>query len=610
MSKKKKRFIIKGDFRSLAMYSSTVLFFLLLLFLIPQYNKYNSGIDHRTSGLSTEDNIKLYVFDKHFELDNEQLLADSPAQNSKVGFFKDFFVWTGIFLNEDNLSHLDLDYIRSNITLIEEGLKIDKVSEGSVFIENGQVQIEEPQKGLRIDQDQLLRDINKKIHDKENPNEIQLKVIEEIPKTDLDSLKEIAEVYSDTIERELILKTADGNIEKKIIPEEIAELLSVEFTYEKLVHEIVIDEVVFGEIFSQYLNPALDASFDTSNSADVKVIPSLTGTGIESDKTIKSILKAVKNENTAATLFMSDVLFPEFTTKDAEALQIKHLVSSFTTYHPCCQSRTDNIQHFADIVDGATLAPGEELNLNTLVGQRTEENGFKPAGTLVKGVLINTVGGGVSQFATTFFNAIYWGGYEDVSHSPHSRYFSRYPEGVEATISWPKPDLIFRNDYKTGLLIRTKHSSQSITVEFYGDNSGRTIVGKHTATYGSEIRTTNPGDENSRVVESTVSDPYNERAAKIMYHEKRSLPEGGIEIKDVGRKGYSIKVNRMVSKGEDVVHNDEFNNYYLSENSIILVPSCETINARITCVTEEDKEKEQEELLEFYEILENGQILQ
>jgi vancomycin resistance protein YoaR len=63
------------------------------------------------------------------------------------------------------------------------------------------------------------------------------------------------------------------------------------------------------------------------------------------------------------------------------------------------------------------------------------------------------LGGGVSQIATTTFNAMFFAGLEDVQHKPHSVYISRYPEGREATVAWPSVDLRFRNDTSHGVFV-------------------------------------------------------------------------------------------------------------------------------------------------------------
>ena len=49
----------------------------------------------------------------------------------------------------------------------------------------------------------------------------------------------------------------------------------------------------------------------------------------------------------------------------------------------------------------------------------------------------DSVGGGVSQLSTTLYNATFFGCYQDVTHSVHALYISRYPMGREATLNYP-----------------------------------------------------------------------------------------------------------------------------------------------------------------------------
>ncbi len=152
---------------------------------------------------------------------------------------------------------------------------------------------------------------------------------------------------------------------------------------------------------------------------------------------------------------------------ELEALGIVELVSTFTTNHSCCENRVDNIQLFADAVRGTVIPPGDVLSLNALVGRRTLEKGYKEAGAINLGSLEPQVGGGVSQAITTIFNAAFFAGLDFDEYQAHSLYFRRYPEGREATISWPRPDLKLRNDTLFGVLIWTEYTGTSITVSMY-----------------------------------------------------------------------------------------------------------------------------------------------
>lgn len=186
-----------------------------------------------------------------------------------------------------------------------------------------------------------------------------------------------------------------------------------------------------------------------------------------------------------------------------------HLVSRFTTYHDCCQPRVHNIQTMAREVDGLVVQPGEVFDLNARIGPRTEAKGYVPAPILLDGEgyccdhPLN-IGGGTSQFGTTIYAAIFFGGYDEIDHKPHSRYIARYPLGIEATLGYPLPNVVFRNDSEFPVTLHTRYTSTSITVELWGNNHGRTMVGSHrngvTSTW-----IASGGDLEARIVTYSIS---------------------------------------------------------------------------------------------------------
>ncbi len=161
-----------------------------------------------------------------------------------------------------------------------------------------------------------------------------------------------------------------------------------------------------------------------------------------------------------------------------EALGIIELVGTFTTKHACCQGRVENIHRFAELMRGAVVEPGQSLSLNGHVGRRTEEKGFVEGGFIEKGVLVDDIGGGVSQFATTIFNALIRAGMTIDEYQTHSLYLSRYPFGLDPTISYPKPDLRFTNPTPYGLLIWPTYTDTSITVELYSTRNVQVTIGE------------------------------------------------------------------------------------------------------------------------------------
>ena len=163
---------------------------------------------------------------------------------------------------------------------------------------------------------------------------------------------------------------------------------------------------------------------------------------------------------------------PEILPPNAATGDIKQTVSEFTTFHlpdtpERPQARVRNIQRFADLMKGVVIQPGETFSLNDHVGRRTIANGFFVSQMLTSGGLVGSVGGGVSQFATTFFNAAFFAGLDFEEYQMHTYYFDRYPYGREATISFGDIDLIVTNTTPYEILVWPTYTEDSITVTFF-----------------------------------------------------------------------------------------------------------------------------------------------
>ncbi|MDP8927099.1 MAG: VanW family protein [Actinomycetota bacterium] len=113
----------------------------------------------------------------------------------------------------------------------------------------------------------------------------------------------------------------------------------------------------------------------------------------------------------------------------------------------------------ADIVEGAVIEPGEHFSLNGHMGRRTRARGFVAAPVIVEGEFEEEVGGGVSQFATTFFDAAYFSGIQIDEFQQHSYYISRYPMGRESTIYYGLIDVAVTNDSPYGILVHTSYTA-------------------------------------------------------------------------------------------------------------------------------------------------------
>ncbi len=151
----------------------------------------------------------------------------------------------------------------------------------------------------------------------------------------------------------------------------------------------------------------------------------------------------------------------------AESMGIREVTGEFTTNFKAGEDRVINIARIAELTRGAIIEPGQQFSVNEYVGPRTMAKGFVPAGMILNGVFVDSVGGGVSQYATTLFNAVFFAGLDFVRYQSHTIYLSRYPYGREATVSYPAPDLVFENNTPYGVMLWPTTTDTSITVRLY-----------------------------------------------------------------------------------------------------------------------------------------------
>jgi vancomycin resistance protein YoaR len=212
--------------------------------------------------------------------------------------------------------------------------------------------------------------------------------------------------------------------------------------------------------------------------AQVSVQPGVVGREVDVDAATDRLVELVGTDQRTGELLVRETA-PALTTEQAQAAGVTSTIGTFTTFFQAGQPRATNIRRIAEIVDGTYVAPGETFSLNQTAGRRTRARGFVADGTIVDGELVDEVGGGVSQFATTLFNAAFFAGLPILEHKPHSFYISRYPAGRESTVYFGAIDVKFRNNTGHGIVVGTSSTPSSVSVTLYGDNGGRTVRASH-----------------------------------------------------------------------------------------------------------------------------------
>ncbi|MEJ8281774.1 VanW family protein [Pseudonocardia spirodelae] len=294
-------------------------------------------------------------------------------------------------------------------------------------------------------------------------------IVEQAVTTPADVQKAIDEVALPAVSGPLTVTGEGANA--TITPEDITKALSFTADPEGAVRlkPVIAVKTLEDSVSPQLAStekPGVDAQLDFAANPP-RVVPSQDGRGIDYEATFANVLPILtgQGERTVAAIYANEPA--EITTADLESLGNATEISTFTTGGFAADSGL-NIKRAAESVNNKIVAPGETFSLNAVSNPRNAANGYVEAGIIEDGHPARGVGGGVSQLATTLYNASYFAGMTDVEHKEHSYYISRYPVAREATVFNDLIDVKFRNDGPSPVLIRTSWTPSNVTVSFFG----------------------------------------------------------------------------------------------------------------------------------------------
>jgi vancomycin resistance protein YoaR len=422
----------------------------------------------------------------------------------------------------------------------------------AIVIEQGKAKGVPPRAGTRIDaaavQSTWLRALSTDTAAGELS--VPLPVRREEPKLDEGVLSQAVERAQHLLAGPVVLTHEWGEL--TLSPSVLGAMLRTEMRGAHELHIDLDDAALDSQLTSLRValeRPSANARFVVETGDKLRIEPSATARRVTTAQVEQSIWNAAQTTGRSAVLPVTEVDEATLTTAQAEALRISKKVSSFVTYFPCCQPRVKNIARMAELLDGTVLHPGEILSVNGRVGPRTPARGFVAGPTIVEGEMEDTFGGGVSQFATTLFNAVLNGGYQIIERQAHSYYFQRYPMGHEATLSFPKPDLIFRNDTEFGLLIQARVAKTSVRITLYGDNEGRKV-------------------------ERKLSHAFDFTDPKIDYVPNDKLAPDEHEELERGSRGFSVVVTRVLTLANGQRSEEARKVVYKPREAVVAIHPC------------------------------------
>lgn len=163
-------------------------------------------------------------------------------------------------------------------------------------------------------------------------------------------------------------------------------------------------------------------------------------------------------------------VYPKVDSELLSLIRVKRIGQYVTFYNARKTSRADNILRAVEAIDNYVIFPGERFSFNGVVGQRTEAKGYKKAPEILKGKLIEGIGGGICQVSSTLFNAVDSSGMTIVERYSHSKNVPYVPQGRDATVSWWGPDFVFENNYNQPVLIRAHAAKGRVVVILYSSD--------------------------------------------------------------------------------------------------------------------------------------------
>ena len=306
-------------------------------------------------------------------------------------------------------------------------------------------------------------------------------------------------------------------------------------------HDAVVARIGQVETPAQNATWKIDGSATGAPKARPQYVASAQGKVIDTAALSASLLKAGTSATDVAgrTVALPMVVAEPTVTTPQNEWGISEMVGEYATpYNSGDAPRTQNLTRGAELVNGTVVKPGEVFSLEKVLGEVDYEHGFADAGVISNGQHVDSLGGGLSQVATTVFNAGFEAGMDDTEHHAHQYYFDRYPAGREATLWTGKLDVKFTNSTSNSVLVQAWLDGEQIHVRMWS-----------TKYYDVSI---------------TSSDRFNFRPVTT---ERKSGP--GCEPYSGGNPGFDITITRSRKHDGKALPDDVLTTQYAADNDIV-----------------------------------------
>lgn len=239
-----------------------------------------------------------------------------------------------------------------------------------------------------------------------------------------------------------------------------------------------------GSLRDNYTRDSVEAEISKVNGV-FQVTQSSNGLALDESDTINNIMAAansdtIKNGEDISTALSLMVLSPNATTEDLSTIQ--DVLGTFWTSYTQNSSqagRNANLVLGTSLINGAVVMPGETYSANAAMEPYEAALGWREAASYTAdGGVEQSLGGGICQISTTFYNAALEAELGIVQRQPHSMTVGYVDYGFDAAIAGTWKDLVIQNTYPTPIYIECSAVNGKLTFTIYGQEnraSNRTI---------------------------------------------------------------------------------------------------------------------------------------
>lgn len=228
------------------------------------------------------------------------------------------------------------------------------------------------------------------------------------------------------------------------------------------------------------------------------ITPGVSGRAVNVEETTKALNDALAKGFDKPVEITAIVEEREPGIKESDLATIQDVLGTFSTdFSSSGAARSKNLQVGSAKINGTLLMPGETLSGYECMAPFSTANGYYTAAAYENGQVVDSIGGGVCQIATTLYNTALNAELEITERQNHSMTVAYVKPSMDAAIAGTFKDIKVTNNYSTPIYVEGGTDGRTLTFTVYGKE---TRSGNREVKYVSEtLGVSSPGEPTTKV---------------------------------------------------------------------------------------------------------------